>query len=91
VKGDTAVITDLLMKKRKPSAVNHEKANIHEKRNMDHTGVIHVLDGCHLCEHYIIMYAYMIINIYVYTDILCAVCEWGNPWSKCCILECHIQ
>jgi len=49
---------------------------------MDHAGVIHVLDGCHPCEHYIIMYAYMIINIYVYTDVLCAVCEWGNPWSK---------
>jgi len=56
---------------------------------MDHAGVIHVLDGCHPCEHYIIMYAYMIINIYVHIDVLCA--EWGNPWSQCCMHGYHIQ
>jgi len=84
---------------------------------MDHADVMHVLDSCHPCEHYIIMYAYMIIIIYViivysymiiiiyviivysymiiiiyvYTDVLRAVCEWGNPWSKCCMHECYIQ
>jgi len=59
------------MKKRKLTASNHEKANTHEKRSMDHANIIHVLDGCHPCEYYIIMYAYMII-IYIHTDVLCA-------------------
>ena len=29
------------------------------KKSVNHADVTHVLDGCHLCEHYIVMYAYM--------------------------------
>ena len=79
------------MKKRKLSASNHENANTHEERSMNYANKVHVLDGCHPCEHYIIMYAYMIIIMYVHTDVLCVICEWGNPWNKCCIRECHIH
>jgi len=48
---------------------------------VNHADITHVLDGCHLCEHYIIMYAYMSISIYYVssvngathrTDALCA-------------------
>ena len=34
------------------------------KKSVNHVDVAHVLDGCHLCEHYIIMYAYASISIY---------------------------
>jgi len=39
------------------------------KRSTNQAGVAYMLDYCHLCEYYIIMYAYTIITIYVYTDI----------------------
>ena len=49
------------------------------KKSVNHAEVTHVLDGCHLCEHYIIMYACTFISIYVHINILCTM---GQPMKQ---------